>query len=224
MKHSRVPVLAIGILLTAAGGAAAQERAITPDLSAVPEGKGWKLSAGRKAVAFTEDGKKGVRFDKQPGYSVAWLEAVEFGNGTIEVDIRGEDKPQQSFLGVAFRVVDGQTHDAVYFRPFNFRSTDPVRTIHAVQYVSHPGFPWMKLREEKNGIYEKAVNPVPDPNGWFHARIVVGGRKVSVFVDGATEPSLVVGELSERTGGKVGLWVGEGSAADFANLKITPAK
>ena len=30
--------------------------------------------------------------------------------------------PQQSFLGIAFHVVDWTTYDAVYFRPFNFRA------------------------------------------------------------------------------------------------------
>ncbi len=58
--------------------------------------------------------------------------------------------------------------------------------------------------------------------GWFHARIVVAKPKVSVYVNGAKEPSLVVEELSDRKGGKIGFWVGDGSGGTFANLKITP--
>jgi len=41
-------------------------------------------------------------------------------------------------VGIAFHGSDNKTLDAIYFRPFNFQSTDPVRKIHAVQYVSHP--------------------------------------------------------------------------------------
>jgi hypothetical protein len=64
---------------------------------------------------------------------------------------------------------------------------------------------------------------VPDPNGWFHARVVVASPKVSVFVDEGKEPALVVEQLSDRKKGLVGIWVGNGSGGDFANLKITPA-
>jgi hypothetical protein len=63
---------------------------------------------------------------------------------------------------------------------------------------------------------------VPDPNGWFHVRVVVASPKVSVFVANAKEPTLVVDQLSDRRKGSVGLWVGNGSSGDFANVKITP--
>ncbi|MGH8247087.1 MAG: family 16 glycoside hydrolase [Gammaproteobacteria bacterium] len=215
--------LQLAVLLAAALAAAPQEKSITPDLSKAAEGQGWKVE-GRKVSAFEADGKKAIRFDKSPGQGIAWSPEVEFAEGTIELDLKGEDRPQQSFVGVAFRVVDEKTHDAVYFRPFNFKTPDDARRIRAVQYVSHPQFPWPKLRQEKPGVFEKAVNPVPDPNGWFHARIVVEKRRVSVFVNDAREPCLVVEELSDRKGGQVGLWVGEGSGGEFANLKVTPAK
>jgi hypothetical protein len=44
---------------------------------------------------------------------------------------------------------------------------------------------------------------------------------VKVFVNGASEPSLVVNELSDRVGGSVGLWCG--GYGVIANLKITPS-
>ncbi|MBI3409203.1 MAG: DUF1080 domain-containing protein [Planctomycetes bacterium] len=200
-----------------------KDKVTTADLSLLADGKGWHV-VGRKATALDEAGKKGVKFDKNRAMGIAWMDDFDFTEGVIEVDIKGEDKPQQSFVGIAFRVVDGKTHDAVYFRPFNFKSADAERQSHAVQYVSHAQYPWKKLRQEHTGKYEKAVNPVPDPNGWFHARIVVEKRKISVFVDNAKEPSLVVTELSDRKGGKVGLFVGNDSGGEFANLKITAAK
>jgi hypothetical protein len=151
---------------------------------------------------------------------VAYLEGVEFADGAIEVDIRGKDVLQQSFVGVAFHGLDEKTYDAIYFRPFNFKNEDPARRLRAVQYISHPTSTWQKLRTEHPGKYEQPVNPVPDPNGWFRARIVVASPKVSVFVNDAKEPSLVVNQLSDRKKGLVGLWVASGG--DFANLKIVP--
>jgi hypothetical protein len=50
--------------------------------------------------------------------------------------------------------------------------------------------------------------------------VVVAGSTVSVFVGDATEPSLVVKALNERTKGLVGLWVGNNSGGDFATLSI----
>jgi len=163
-----------------------------------------------------------VRLTEGAGEGVAYVQGVEFANGTIELDVRGKDVQQQSFLGVAFHGLDSTTYDAIYFRPFNFRAADSTRHAHAVQYIAHPTYTWQKLRDERPGVYEKAVSPAPDPNGWFHARVVVADSQVSVWVGDATAPSLVVTELSHRGHGMVGLWVGNGSGGDFANLRIVP--
>jgi hypothetical protein len=174
----------------------------------------------RTATRLSDGTRMGVRLNARADNGVAYLRGVEFGNGTIELDIRGKDVQGQSFVGVAFHGVDDTTYDAVYLRPFNFKTDDPVRHQHAVQYVSHPTYPWQELRAEHPGEYERAVAPAPDPNGWFHVRVVVASPKVSVFVADATEPSLMVTQLSDRRKGRVGLWVGNGSDGDFANLKI----
>jgi hypothetical protein len=143
----------------------------------------------------------------------------------IEFDVLGQSGPPQSnFLGVAFRVVDATTHDAVYVRPFNFRAEDAGRRARAVQYISHPQYRWQVLRQDKPGQYEKPVVPAPDGDAWFHVRVVVEKPKVSVYVGDGKEPSLAVEELSDRRGGGVGLWVGPGQGGHFANLTITPAK
>jgi len=200
---------------------AAQRKATEVDLARLAEGQGWKV-VNRGVTAVEEEGKKGVRLDERAGDGVAWLEGFQFSNGVLEIDLKGKNVLQRSFIGVAFRGVDEKTCDAVYFRPFNFQSTDPARRIHAVQYVSHPAFPWAKLRGERPGGFERAVEPAPDPDGWFHARIVVEKPKVSVFVNDAQAPSLVVEELSDRTGGWIGLFVGNGSGGAFANLRVIP--
>jgi hypothetical protein len=166
-------------------------------------------------VPITDGDKKGISMS-----GIAWLKDVRFSTGTIEIDLRGKDVMQQSFIGIAFHGVDTTTHDVVYFRPFNFRSADPVRKIHAVQYVSHPDFPWHKLREQRNGIYEKGIDPPPSATEWFHARIVVDNTQIKVFVNNASTPSLTVDKLNSRNDGLIGVW-NEGLNGDFANLTIS---
>jgi hypothetical protein len=178
----------------------------------------------RKISTFSEKDKNGIRFSKNQNDGIAWLDGVEFSDGIIELDIRGKDAFQQSFIGVAFHGTDNKTLDAIYFRPFNFQSTDPIRKIHGVQYISHPDYTWQVLREKYNGKYEKAVNPPPGGNDWFHVKIVIRSPLVTVYVNGNTEPSISVEKLNDRKTGKIGLWVGNGSDGDFTNLQITPLK
>lgn len=172
------------------------------------------IAHGQKIVSITDGDKKAI---SQVG--IAWIKDVTFSEGTIEVDLRGRDVLQQSFIGIVFHAVDTSEYDIVYFRPFNFVSADPVRKIHAVQYATHPEFPWYRLREEKNGIYEKAVTPAPSPKDWFHARIVVKGKDINVYVNNSTTPSLTVQKLNSRSSGKIGISNG-GLDGEFANLVI----
>ena len=74
---------------------------------------------------------------------------------------------------------------------------------HAVQYIAHPTYTWQKLRAERTGQFEKPIDPPPDPNAWFHARIVVANKKVEVYVNGAKTPSLVVDDLGQAASGGV---------------------
>jgi hypothetical protein len=178
----------------------------------------------RQVTSFTEGNREALRFDERSGDGVAWWPDIKFADGTIEFDARGKDVFQKSFVGVAFHGVDEKTYDAVYYRPFNFRATDPARRNHAVQYVALPTYDWQKLRSEHPEKYEKPAAPAPAPDQWFHARIVLAHPKVSVFVNDAAEPCLVVEQLSDRKSGWVGFWVGNGSGGEFANLKFTVPK
>ena len=217
-----ISTFACAVSFATAPRASAQRRPIEPLLATLAEGKGLKVF-NRGVSRLDEGAMKGVRLSESAGDGVAYLEGITFGNGTIELDLRGKDVAQQSFVGVAFHGVDGTTYDAIYFRPFNFRTEDAARRIRAVQYVAHPVNTWQKLRTEQPGKYEKPVNPVPDPNAWFHARVVVASPSVTVFVGDGKEPCLAVSQLSDRKTGLVGLWVGNTSGGDFANLKILPA-
>lgn len=202
---------------------------IAPDLGKVTDGKTWRVVNG--AVRVTEEkGKPVVHLSPTGGdrkgsnVALALVEGAELAEGTFEIDLRGDPAGKASFVGVVFNATeDGKTHEAVYFRPFNFKSDDPVRRAHAVQYVAWPEHTWEKLRAEKPGAYESAVAPIPDPLGWFHARIEVTASRVNVFVDGATRPCLSVDRLSGgkggKAGGRVGLWV-DSKEGSFAGFKI----
>lgn len=210
-------VVAALVLMTAVASAQPSENL---DLSAFGKDARWKI-AGRKASLSDVKGKHALKVDEGPGMGVVWLDGYDFGNGTIDIDMLGRSQPVQgSFIGVAFHVTDGENHDAVYFRPFNFRATEPERHSHAVQYVSHPQWPWEKLRSEHPGQYEQAVVPEPDGDEWFHAQVVVQRPRISVFVNASGAPCLVVNELSDRAHGSVGVWVGNGSGGSFANLRV----
>jgi len=206
--------------------ARAQERPILPDLKALASGTSGTIPAGA-TVKWVENtkGKPALHIQSTRDDTVIPLNGIQFTNGVIEFDALGQSAPpQSSFLGVAFRVVDAATHDAVYFRPFNFRADDAERKAHAVQYISQPKYGWQMLRTDKPLQYEKPIVPAPDGDAWFHVRIVVEKPRVRVFVNDSRDPSLAVDELSDRTGGGVGLWVGPGEGGAIANLKITPSR
>jgi hypothetical protein len=205
----------------------AQEKPDTPDLAAVTDARSWKI-VHAAAETIDADGKRAVRLvaegDSANGIvGLALPMSSRFSTGIIEVDLKGKNIRQRSFLGVAFNVADEKTFEAIYFRPFNFKAEDPMRG-RAVQYVAWPANTWEHLRKSAPGRFENAVHPVPDPDSWFHARIEVTEKQVRVFVDDAREPSLVVDRL--LTGDQrrpAGLFV-DSAEGLYANLRITPDK
>ena len=94
--------------------------------------------------------------------------------------------------------------------------------MHMVQYVQDTLYGWERLRDEHPGVYENTVAPAPNPNDWFHIKLEIKGEKIKVFVNHATQPSLVVTSLSKKKSGNLGLWVGNSSDGDFANLVVNP--
>ena len=212
----------VPLLLIVAADSTAQNA--TRDFTKVADSGVWRI-LNRHAALGDENGRQIVRLDANTNDGMAWIVGSDFAEGIIEVDLRGRNLPGQSFVGVALHGKEDDTaYEVIYFRPFNFANPDVSRRARAVQYVSLPDFPWEKLRAENPGRYESSVSPAPNPDDWFHARIVVEGRNISVFVNESPTPSLVVTELGERRRGLLGLWVGNGSDGAFSNLKVTPQK
>ncbi len=192
----------------------------TFDLHKLAKKKGIDVF-NRDLTILKEKGYPGIRLSKDYGEGVAWITNVEFSEGVIEFDTRGEDVKQRSFVGLAFHGVNDSTFDAIYLRPFNFKTSDETARSHGVQYISLPEFTWRYLRGKSPGKYENFVEPAPDPNGWVHVRIEVAGSTVKTFINGKAEPALVVEKVTAVKTGKVGFYVADISGGDFANLVIT---
>ena len=114
-------------------------------------------AVNRDLKIASQDGVDYIQVSESRQEGIVWLPLQEFRNGTIEIEMRGKDVLQRSFIGVIFHGLNDSTYDAVYCRPFNFFAKDAVRRIHAIQYISHPDFTWRKLRDERNAIFEKEI-------------------------------------------------------------------
>jgi hypothetical protein len=182
-----------------------------------------KLRVVNRLATRIED-RNGVRLSPKSGNGVAWVEGTDFRSGTIEVDIRGREDLQQNYVGIAFHRKNDNTYEAVYLRPFNFRVADPLRRQHAVQYISLPDFDWPRLREDFPEEFENPVDPSIVPTDWVRLRVVVDGSTVQINVGPVMAVTLEVRKLGQLEGGQIGLWVGNVSGGDFANLVVTPTK
>lgn len=179
--------------------------------------KGLIIGENRTIRALND---KTVQLSEAEGYGVAWLKDVQFSDGTIEIDLCGKDVKQGSFLGIAFHGSSKDTCEAIYFRPFNFLATDSAQRSHMVQYVFENKYGWERLRNEYPGVYEGQVSPVIRPNAWFHVKIEVKGEIIKVYTNHSKTPCLVVNSLNTIHKGNLGLWVGNTSTGDFANLIV----
>ena len=183
------------------------------NLTAAENPENW--SVYNREVSFNN---KVIHLDAQQGDGLLWLKSSSFTNGNIELDIKGKNAPGQSFVGIAFHGQDNSTFDGIYFRPFNFKN--PERNSHSVQYIAMPDNDWSALRNAYPGKYENSVQPVPNPDDWFHATIEIQYPIVKVYVNGSSTPTLEIKQISNRQTGKVGLWVGNGSEGWFKNIQF----
>ena len=180
---------------------------------------------GRKALRV-----EGGNDEKVLGRLVV-LPGTEMGDGTIELEVAGEPGPgsfseARGYVGVAFHVAGqaaelGDRFECLYIRPTNGRVENQVRRNHVTQYTSYPEWTWQRFRKEQNGRYESYADVVPGE--WTHLKIEIGNGKARFYVGGADQPTLLVDDLKMGVAarGPVVLWVGLGTVAHFADLKIT---
>jgi hypothetical protein len=153
----------------------------------------FKEHKGAQALVFAEEGG-------------AKLNGLTFRNGTVEFDV----DPAAMGAGLAFRMQGLQTLELLYFRPQADCATAP----DCVQYA--PFAREVLLWD----LFPQYQTPAPlRQNEWNHVKVVVSGRRMNVFVNGAASPTLAVGSLAGDTQeGQLAL-VGPGA---FANFKVTP--
>ena len=116
-----------------------------------------------------------------------------------------------------------KTYDAFYLRPTNGRAEDQERRNHAAQYIAHPQWPWMRLRQETPSRYESYVDLVP--GAWTRVRIEVRGAQARLFVHDQPQPTLVVNDVKSgaTARGAIALWIDAGTIAHFRNLRVQAA-
>ncbi|WP_321477206.1 family 16 glycoside hydrolase [uncultured Paludibaculum sp.] len=160
------------------------------------------------------------------GGGIVVLPATEFQDGAIEVEVAGKPRAgavadARGFVGVAFRVAaDPAKYECFYIRPTNGRADDQLRRNHSAQYISMPEYEWSRLRKESPGLYESYVDLVPGE--WTKMKVEVRGTKARLYVNDAPQPVLVVNDLKHGNGkGAVALWIGLGTEAYFANLRLS---
>jgi hypothetical protein len=181
---------------------------------------------GRGALRVTDTAPANV----SDGERLVILNKTEFQDGVIEIELTGEPganagEGARGFVGVAFRVSPEAAkgtlqYECFYIRPTNGRADDQVRRNHSVQYISFPDFPWQRLRKEFPEKYESYVDLVPGE--WTKVKIEVRGDKARLYVHGAQQPVLVVNDLKRgHSRGQIALWVGPGTVAHFADLRVS---
>lgn len=155
------------------------------------------------------------------------IDSLLFRNGIIELEVAGKPSAEASgqargFIGIAFRVdQENEELECIYLRPNNGRADDQVRRNHSVQYISHPDYPWYRLRKESPEMYESYVDLAPGE--WTRIRIEVQGDKAKLYVHGASQPTLLINDLKHGADreGSIGLWLGPGTEGYFSKVKIT---
>ena len=178
------------------------------------------INSVNREISLSEDGTA-IVMKAQPGDGLGLIEGVFFTKGIIDLELKGENNPGKSFVGLAFNIQNDSTFEAIYFRPFNFVAEEAIRRAHMVQYIKHPEKTWSVLRETRTGEFENEIINPPDPDNWFHARIVVEDDKVRVYVNDAAEPSLVVDRLETHKSDKIAVWTGFNSAGWFRSVKLS---
>jgi hypothetical protein len=186
---------------------------------------------GGKAEPVTYKGRGAVHLVPAPSSDnsdedmIAILAGPDFKDGTIEVDVagaplNGAPADSRGFIGIAFRVQEkGQKGEYFYIRPTNARCDDQLRRNHTTQYVSAPDYPWQRLRKENPGVYESYADM--DTGAWTRMKIVVTGTKALLYVNGASQPALVVNDLKlGESHGQIGLWAHSTTDAYFSNLTV----
>jgi len=173
------------------------------------EGRTWVTSLAREVTVEQYKGKKALHvLGREQAY--VYLPDVEFQDGVIEADIAGA-----IFSGIGFRGRDNGTKaEKVYFRPQNAGTKKHEKTVQYAAMGRRDGT-WNYFRKNFPGKYESGA--ALKKNAWFHAKLIIKGTEVKVYVNDGKEPVLVVTDMRYgESKGTVGVW---GWNSYFANFR-----
>jgi hypothetical protein len=162
----------------------------------------WPMVFG-KAEFKEHKGKQALVMIAEGG---AKLTDLTFRNGTIEFDV----DPAGMGAGLGFRMQGEDAFELLYFRP----QADCAKAPDCTQYA--PFVRKVLLWD----VFPQYQAPAPlRQNDWNHVKVVISGRRMRVFVNGSTSPTLAVGSLEGDTQEGQLVLVGPGAFADFT---VTP--
>jgi hypothetical protein len=172
----------------------------------------WTTTAG--TVNFVEYmGKSSIEL-KAGNYKqhipsgAASLKDLTFRDGTIEYDVAATTDMGAGFI---FRSADKDNFEMFYLRPRPKCEDAP----DCVQYApqTHGVLLW--------DVFPQYQGPAPLRQGdWNHVKLVISGRRMNIFINGATEPTLKIGRLEGDTEEGSLMLAGPGI---FANLTVDPS-
>src|ERR1700677_735874 len=172
----------------------------------------WTTTAG--TVNFIEFKEKSSIELKPGNYAqhiqsgAALLNGLTFRSGTIEYDVASTS---DMGAGFAFRLADRDNYELFYLRPRPKCEEAP----DCVQYApqTHGVLLW--------DVFPQYQGPAPLRQGdWNHVKLVISGRRMNIFINGATEPTLKIGRLEGNSEEGSHMLAGPGI---FANLTVDPA-
>lgn len=171
----------------------------------------WTVVAG--SVNFVEYlGRPAIElkagdYQKHIATGSAVAKDVKFRNGTIEYDVATD---AGMGAGLFFRRVDNDNNEMFYLRPKAKCEEAP----DCVQYApfTHGVLLWDVLPEYQG--------PAPVRIGeWNHVKLVISGKRMNVYINGAKTPTLKVGRL-EGDSDEGGLMLS--GPGFFTNLTVMP--
>ena len=178
------------------------------------------LEVINRDIVSISDSKNALALNNQRGDGMAIIKDFDFDKGVIELEIKGENNPGRSFVGIAFNIQNDSTYEAVYFRPFNFQSDQKERRAHAMQYIYHPKHTWRYLRTNNEGQFESEYPRQPMPDEWFGVRVIIDDKNVTVYDQETNTQLLSIERLTKQGFDRIGLWTGFNSKGEFRNLTI----
>jgi hypothetical protein len=142
----------------------------------------------------------------------AFVRDLDLQNGTIEADLAFSKEGE--FLGLAFRVRSEDEYELFFLRSGMSGNRE------GLQYT--PSFRGANAWQIYNLPIYAGAGEYPSDDQWFHVRVVVAGLEAKLYLNNATQPSLVIPDLKQGySRGSIGFW-GQSGGGYISNVTYTP--